>query len=371
MELYILDPATFLKDKIIDKFTSLIWTERFARSGDVTVVIHPKHPMANYLKEGTFVTVNGTREVAIISTVLYEEGMLKITGKTLSQAFAEAIFRTTKTHQDQTTNMTGTPGNIMQQIVQLTSMPDSIITGQSDFFEIGGPGQVIPHLILGEIDNTGASVTVAVPFGSAYDALISIADQFGLGFKMYLDSAVVGGYLLKFTAYRGVDRSDQGQATSVVFSPKMDSLKNVQELYSYEGYKNFVRAYAPSAGPGRNFSPGMAGNPNVVGFDRRAMMITVSEGIGEDTTDDNARIILNKAAEDALANNNYTRIVAGEVGVQTQYKYGTHYKLGDIVRLSGSATYRWLLTQKARITEYTRIHEAGGEKAYPTVSIVD
>jgi hypothetical protein len=76
---------------------------------------------------------------------------------------------------------------------------------------------------------------------------------------------------------------------------------------------------------------------------------------------------MTQAGTDALANNNYTKLVDGEVVPQPQYKYGVNYKLGDLIELVGSDGG----VQKAQVTEYIRSKDATGEKAYPTVSVVD
>jgi hypothetical protein len=76
--------------------------------------------------------------------------------------------------------------------------------------------------------------------------------------------------------------------------------------------------------------------------------------------------LLNQRAKDALANNNYTKVVDGEVVPQSQYQYGKHYSLGDIVELQSPSG----LTTPARITEYIRSQDANGQRAYPTVSVI-
>jgi hypothetical protein len=77
--------------------------------------------------------------------------------------------------------------------------------------------------------------------------------------------------------------------------------------------------------------------------------------------------MLNQKAKDLLANNNYTKVVDGEVVPQSEFKYGTHYTLGDVIELdSGDG-----LVSKARITEFIRSQDNTGDKAYPTVSVID
>jgi len=77
--------------------------------------------------------------------------------------------------------------------------------------------------------------------------------------------------------------------------------------------------------------------------------------------------VLNQRAKDGLANNNYTKVVDGEVVPQAQFQFGKDYGMGDIVELQ---SLRGDL-QRARVTEYIRTQDATGERAYPTISVID
>jgi hypothetical protein len=71
-------------------------------------------------------------------------------------------------------------------------------------------------------------------------------------------------------------------------------------------------------------------------------------------------------AKDALANHNYIRAIDGQSSPTSDYKFGVHYGLGDIIELEGLTG----LISKARVTEYIRSQDKTGEKEYPTISVL-
>jgi hypothetical protein len=80
-----------------------------------------------------------------------------------------------------------------------------------------------------------------------------------------------------------------------------------------------------------------------------------------------AKDIINQRAKDALANNNYIRIIDGEVIQTSAVKYKQNYLMGDLVTLKGAEGSR----QTARVVEYIYSEDATGEKEYPTITVVD
>jgi hypothetical protein len=117
--------------------------------------------------------------------------------------------------------------------------------------------------------------------------------------------------------------------------------------------------------PGIAYAPGEEG---VTGFDLRVLMV-FAEDITTDQVGGDFTILyylMVQRARNELANNNYTRMVDGEVVPQSQYEFGVDYFLGDIVELQGHKGYN----QQAQITEYIRTQDESGEKAYPTVTVI-
>lgn len=373
MDLYTLDSG-FRKKDVIDVFNSAIWTERYSSAGDVTLVVPANPTTMAQLSEGTFLAKPDSKEVMLLDTQIVEKGLLKVTGNTLIDFLRNRIVRLVAAHATRSWITTGnTPGQLIANLVEQMCITGSLPPG------IEGTASDIPKLSIGAYDLTGATIDLEVPYGPLYDAIKTIAETYEVGMSLYLDWASESDYSLKFKTYRGRDlTSTQSTYPMVRFSSVLDSLSNPSELRSISGYKTHCWAYAPGApawmSDGSTGLAYVAAAVSAIGFDRRVMQIFV-DGIDIDYLESidptAAQILLNEIltshARNALANNNYTKVVDGEVVPQSEFQFGTHYLLGDIVELQGYSE----IIQKARITEYIHSQDETGERQYPTVSIID
>lgn len=368
MDIYTLD-RNFLRKDVIDNFNSVIWTERYTKAGDVNLVVPLTRENVAKLPEGRFLALRGSKEVMLIENALIEKNQLKLTGPSITQFLNNRVIRYTAAHADRYYNQSLSP-----EIMMLALVNDMCIQGIG--VSVDGPRQIIPGLdqAIFEGDVTSAPVQFAVPYGPIYDALAQIADTYQLGFQLYLESASATVYYLLFRVYKGKDRTSGQSVNDVVrFSPNIDSLTDLKELRSISGYKNVAYAFAPSNPVPGVTQSGVAYADNEAalstGFDRRVLLV-FADDLTTDKVGGSASVllsVLNQRARDALANNNYTKVVDGEVVPQAQYTYGKHYGMGDIVELQSVSG----LLQKARVTEYIRAQDDKGERAYPTISVID
>lgn len=373
MDLHILNPR-FQRTAVVDEFSSLIWTERYGSAGDFNLVLPATPKTIDDIQEGTFLSITGSREVMLVDSQLIENGRMTLSGNTLLKFLNERIVRTSGDHEDRAWTIVGSPAGVaMGVVVKFACIEGDLINDTLDFYKIGGPLNDIPGLSLGTTDASGPNITAALPFGPLYDALVTLASTYELGMSLYLSSVTALDYELKFMTYKGLDRTgDQTDRPLVRFSPIMDSLMNLKELRSISGYKTAAYAFAPANPNGFPVPSGKAyipGTSAYSGFDRRVLMVFADDLSTETVNGDPAVLaaILAQRAADALANNNYIKILDGEVVPQSEFQYGVHYGLGDIIELQGQSG----LTQKARITEYIRSQDSTGERAYPTVSVID
>lgn len=378
MNIYPLD-RTFQRQDLIEEFHSIIWTERLASPGEVELIVPATKETYSQLAPGTFLAIDGSKEVMEIETRNIEDNLLKVTGPSLLDIFNRRFIRSTA--QQNAKNwvlVDSTEASAIATIVQEMCIDGIMDSGSA----LGGWGvrEIIPNLILGDIALGGDFLSFRpIEYGPVYPALKKLSDAWDIGMSLYLDHADSSGYQLKFRTWFGVDKTrDSGDVNleKVVFSPAMDSFTNIKELISIKGYKNVCYAFATAedvVDMAEGFGSAFAdpASATSMGFDRRSMMVLVEDFKSSDVETTTLGFndildILNQRARDALANNNYTKIVDGEIVPQSGYTYGVHYGLGDIVELQGiSGGY-----QRALITEYIRTHDATGEKAYPTVSVI-
>lgn len=370
MEFYTLD-RRFLKQDTIDTFHSAIWTERYYGDGEIELVVPANNEMLQKLKNGTFIGLVGSDEIMILENQESEEGKLEIKGISLLKWMNNRFVRVSSAHEDRYWNITGSPGWMMWAIVYYMCIDGPYLDG-SVWTGIPNPQSLkIPGLWLGAHDTSVGEVTIAVPYGPVYDALRAIGTTYQIGQKITLESATPSGYQLRYWAYKGLDRTGaQTVNPPVRFSPEMESLTDIKELRSITAFKTASYCYAP-ANPGElATTPGSAAlNEGYSGFDLRAIM-TFAEDITTDTIAGDAAVLqamLNARAAAALQDHKRTNIVDGELVPTSQFKYGVHYNLGDVVELQGNTG----AVQNARVTEYIRTQDDAGERAFPTVSVIE
>ena len=213
--------------------------------------------------------------------------------------------------------------------------------------------------------------------GLVYAALREIATTYELGMQITLEDATDASYSLGFRSYRGIDRTtNQTMNSAVRFSPTMDSFTNIKELQSIAALKTLVYSFAPGLKPEKETDPVITTVPGVstltdseyTGFDLRALLLFADDITTDKVGADPAVLvdILNSRAYDALTTNHFIKAVDGEIVPDSQFKYGIHYNLGDLIEVQGNSE----VVSTARITEYIRAQDEAGERAYPTVSMI-
>lgn len=368
MEFFTLD-TTFQRDSVIDEFTSAIWTERFTKNGDVELVLPDTTDHRTALAPGRFLELQGSDEPMIIETRSTESGLLTVKGRTIETFFDEREVWTSSDPDVTTWDLRDHPGTIIGQVVHDMVIASTYLS--SSGLGIGALLNRIQNLVLGDIDVSDPIVSIKVPFGPMYETILNIAETYRLGMKIALNVLSPLSYELIFSVYKGVNRtSDQLENDLVRFSGEDDSMTNIKTLASISGYKTVVYLFPPSwssaTAPTVEYAPGT--DPAATDFDRRVLIAQASD-ISEDEVTGGVTLasLMTQRAKDALANANLISMIDGEVTQQSQYKYGEHYKLGDTVELSPIPGVH----QKAMITEFIRSQDAAGEKAYPTVSVVN
>lgn len=374
MDIYTLNRG-FVRQDLIDEFESVIWTDRYYGDGDFKLSVPATDEMMAKLPKGQFMIHSESVEPMILETREIKDGLINTTGISLTQWLNNRFIRTSADHSVRDHHMVGyIPGEAIQAIVQFTcinsgpylngTIPIGIPVGLLDDL-------IIPGLSIAETDHTGPAVDFTVPFGPVYDAIKQIAETYEIGLKIELVFANEDNYMLTFEPYKGKDRTSSQAVNPVIqFSPEMESLTNITDLDSIADHKNYVFAFAPGADPAVATASGFSTTLPIgqSGFDLRAEEL-FADDISTDPPLTAAQLLnsLNQRAAGETTNKKIVQLVDGEIVPTGQIKYGTHYFMGDIVEVKGNTG----ILQKARITEYIRSQDSAGERAYPTLSMID
>lgn len=367
MDLYTFD-ANFQRDQVVEKYSSLIWTERYSDSGECVLDYPQNSTTAELIREGVFLGIEGSPEIVIIDTLSIKEGVITASGKTLVEFLKQRIFRTTwQTVFDSWDAPTSSAAAICSIIIRDMCTPGGIMAS-GDVTPSDGIDEVVPGLNAFGLSAVGDPIQVSIPFGNVYDAIKSLCNLDNIGFRIVPDDITSSAGILNFDTYRGLDRtSDQDVNELVIFEPALDSLAEIEELRSTTDWKNVAYAWAANMPDQASIGYAVVPGPTPTGFDRRTLMVDASDIDATGYLDADLKAILDQRAANALVNNNYIRTTDGKIISHGPFLYGDAFSLGDIVELRNENSF----AQKARITEYIRAEDNTGESAYPTLSIVD
>lgn len=380
MDVFVYD-SNFRGLEIIDSYKSMLWTERYSSSSECEFDVPDSSLARRVLREGNFLSIADSDEFIQIDTFDAEDKIIKVTGSSLDDIFNHRFVQPSWNTQYGSLTVAGFPYDIPRYLVNdFAANPAGIMGSGIVTDATNGPYEIIPNLEVpaANIENSfdWTSTTLSVPIGTLYDSVKNVCDAFGLGFKLVPVDITETSYRLVFKVYEGRNRTSLQTVNEVVqFNSALDTLTNTKEFRSVKGYKNVAWAYASNISytaplVGRAFAT--PADRVKTGFERRVLRVDVTDIQASDVnlTTSAGRTafvaLLNQRAASALANNNYVRLVDGELVPQEDYQYKVHYSLGDILELTidtGDSSY-------ARVTEYIYSQDDTGFSSYPTLSTI-
>lgn len=358
MEAYVLDPL-LRRIAVIDYYESLIWTERFVAYGDFQIDIESTQSTRTLFTAGTLLAMNESYRVMVVETIeddVDSDGrrMLSVKGRSIEALLLDRVAKNST--EDLTTSptwdITDVPADVARKIFH-----DICVTGILD------EGDIIPFVIEGTfmpadtIAEPVDPITVALEPTTVYDSTADICDVWGMGFRMLRNFDASELY---YDIYMGSNRtSSQVLLPAVIFTPELDNLQNTKELTTIDKAKNVAYVYSP-AGFQKVYPIGV--EEDIAGFDRHVLVVNASDITVENP--DIPAALLQKGMEE-LAKNRVFQAFDGEINQDSQFKYGVHYNLGDIVEMRNTDG----VANNMRVTEQIFVSDAEGDRAYPTLAL--
>lgn len=380
MEVYILD-GLLRRTAIVDVFESLVWTERQKDLGDFQLRVLSTPGNESLFPAGTRLAINETKSVMTVETVediTDAEGrkILQLTGRSLEYILEDRIlFRMAGLNRTSWTVQSLPPAEAVKEM----------------FTSICVNGDVHPSDIIPFVNTTESlypTDTIPEPTElivetyepkTLFSVFKEILDPYQMGVRLHRNP---GSSQLHFEVYTGSDRtSRQSVHTPVIFSPDLDNLQNVTKMRTVEKSKNVAYVYLKANGYSVNVYQDDSG-PEISGLDRRTLLVEVDslpEGMELPVFDppdptnfdhdlNNQRIedmaaYLTRVGKEALVNARAFMAFDGEIDQNSEYKYGIHYFMGDLVEQrseAGDANYM-------RVTEQIFSSDVNGDKSYPTL----
>lgn len=368
MEVYILD-VLLRRVEVIDRFESLIWTERWASWGDFELTIHSTSANRSLLKAGAQLAMNLSYRVMVVETVEKNTSpdgakTLTVKGRSIEAIFVNRGARPSAANltTSPTWDINGTPGAIMREIVH-----DICVTGVLDVKDkitqlVEARHPAIPADTIPEVPDT---IGVKLEPKTVYELLLNMGNTWVMGFRLLRAGDVNQLY---FDVYTGIDRTiSQSARPPVIFAPGLDNLQNMNELHTIEDEKNVAYVVSPNG-----FLEVLADptGPEPEGLDRKVLLVSASDitlpsgavGSPEQIALDAA---LAQRGKEALSEHRPYQAFDGEINQNSQYIYQRDYYLGDLVEMRNEEG----IGNQMRVVEQIFVSDKEGDRAYPTLAL--
>lgn len=419
MELMTLN-ADFQPDKLIENYNSLIWTERYAKSGDFEIKSNDVNYLINTLKldvEGahSYVTLRESSVPMVVEVHKIEKPkgaapIITITGRSFetvlerrgsvnalpaATVYPAWMIQAAKESDAAYEAMRVVLGDVARTLSGVTVLPT--------LSPAVSPNDAIPEIDLTlpadyQVTDWSALVTysigdVAVYSGNLYTAIASGINQQPdiqptywtlMNASTGLTSVASQSYEISpkdlYTAVTdlintnyhglkavrplpggtkvGIEIYNGADLTNiVVFDARFDQMDSATYLLSEQGSTNVGYVY------GSNGSQSVlkTAAPEPSGLDRRVLVLDESSDNTVNTSD-----IRRTRGLIELYKYNSTALFDGEVAAQVAAGYNVDYFLGDILRLDGE----YGLSENVRVAEFIRTSDSTGDKAYPAFEVV-
>lgn len=354
MEMMTLD-TSFKAQKIIDTFKSLIWTDRYSEYGDFEIYVAATTEMLNIFVPDYYIWSENSEHVMIIEDRSIESDIesgnfLLISGRSLESILTRRIVWAQ-------TILNGYLEGQIEKLLNENVIKPSIAARKIDNFIFEKSG-----------DSYIASLKVTAQFtgDNLYDAIKSMCDNVGIGFKITLNDK----NQFVFKLYNGNDRSySQDVNPYVVFSPNFENLISSNYVESSNTLKNV--ALVAGEGEGSDRRTYIVGDSTQKGLSRREMFVDardISSSTDDGTlTDDEYNAQLAQRGDEKLSENKATQSFEGQAETTQLYKYNEDFFMGDICEYENE----YGMESRVRITEYIHSEDSNGTESYPTFTVLE
>lgn len=220
---------------VVDKFTSLVWADRYDESGDFELVLPYNEEFKNLLKQNYYVTTDYTDRHAIIEKIEIEKDsddnpVMTVTGRSIDVILERRIILEKTKLEKKVWNPEKQaeeikPINLQDGIEKL--FKENLIEPKDDL-------RTIQYFIFKKSEDeyiTKFDIKETYDKETLYEIVTGICDDKHMGFKVILDED--NNFVFSF--YKGKDLSDK-----ILFSAHYGNLNDSKYFSSMEEYRNVM-----------------------------------------------------------------------------------------------------------------------------------
>lgn len=351
MEAIILDKS-YTPLVVVDRYESLIWTDRYSVAGDFELYVPMPCPFFDVLKTGNYIQIPESRSLMIIEslriTTSTETGdHLIVSGRSLESILDRRIV------WQQTTFQNASVLSVVYALIR-----QNVTEAAED--------RQIPGFVLRE-DNiqTLADATISVQYDgeNLYDVVTDILTQYGIGLRVELDDQ----NQMVCSLYEGTDRTlEQDEVPFIAFSPEFDNIIESDYTEATTDLRNVSLIYGEGEGSERMRVEVGSG----AGLERREMLADSASASKKtddgELTDEQYRRVLQEAAALSLGSRRVVNHFDGKVESSQLFIFGRDFYMGDIVSVENA----YQLRGPARVTEMIFSDNETGTEFYPTFTAI-
>lgn len=411
---YVRDKNSYEIIRIEERFSSLVWTERYQEAGEFILEIPINAANFDVYKRGNYVQLDESDETMIIESLNIndeaEDPILEVSGRTLS-CILERRINASRLDESyaQSVKYEGALGTVVHAIINDEFLDPKMITYSwrhrntdgttEEGYDSSHPSNnykvsdkiSAPYRKISNISysNSVTGVTVTKDYSklmSVYDVLVSISRKYVTGFRVQLQNGI---FVLE--TYKGADRtSAQKVLDPVIFNPVMDNISYVNYFEDQTDFRNVALSYSDASWSPVEFNvsedttifdgyvwvtnDGSRTNESLTGLNRFELAVDARSSasvsgydpseyyypeMGEES--DPAQNIVSKVESVATdefdtGDHDFIKTSEGAIDPLVRYEFGKDYFLGDTVELSNDNG----VVMTAVIDEVVRSYDADG-----------
>lgn len=362
MELITLD-SNFQPNKLVERYASLLWTERYSSAGDFQLVTTDVQRMLRLLPLESYVTIRESTVPMVVEVHKLEKKpdaapVLTVVGRSFETVLERRAASNTKPSSPN-----------VRAAWMISAMKESDAAWLAIRQIIGDIARgsipaVVPILsaldAIPEINLTqpadyvaGSANSYEIKPGNLYSSVMELIATNHHGLKSVRPT--LGETQIDVEIYNGADLTSGTEA--VVFDAKFDQFDAATYLLSEQGSADVGYIY------GSNGSQVVlkTAAPEPSGLARRVLLLDL---VSDDTS--GSVDVRRTRGLNELYKYNATALFDGQISEQVASSFNQDYFLGDIIRLDGE----YGLSEFVRVAEFIRSDDNTGSKAYPTFEVV-
>jgi len=383
MDLLTVNRKDFSLGRLVEGWSTLIWTERYQDPGEFELHTPLIYETMHMLPELSFCALRDSNEVMIVETHAIARDQttgapeLVVKGRTLDSFLENRFWRGAAYGKTIAMNKHYT----VRQAVEVWIW-NAIVNDTGD--DVVNPGKtkstndVLPNVVVSDSvpsASDGDSKSRKVTNGNVYPQMRQFLSSGKLGIRIIRPNGTKGRRVdpgsdgtfnttsinpftkLRFDIYQGRDKTD-----TVQFSYDAGDLVNPNYTFSSQNFKTgmFVDGDArthyvtdPDALSGSN-----------TGWRKRDGYVDGGQKDDGQTADDFEDSLQDQGLHALRREGKHISLIDTQISPLSHYKYNRHFRLGDRVRVEGE----FKIKQNMWVTEFIRTQDDSGELGIPTLS---